>query len=68
MTELDFLEKKIFCPKKLQNGTKMGQKQGFFEIYQITWSLIFTEFVLQWNFLFIAVFLRKSHIWENFCF
>ena len=37
----------------------------FFLIYWKVWSLTYTEFFLQWKF---AVFLRKSHIWEKFCF
>ena len=30
VTEPDFPEK-FFCPKNCENGTKMGQKQDFFE-------------------------------------
>ena len=31
------------------------------------WWLIFTEFVLQLSFLFLAVFKHKSYIWEESC-
>ena len=31
-TELDFLEKKIFGPKNWENGPKIDQKQGFFNV------------------------------------
>ena len=44
VTELDFLEKKKFCPKYSENGLKMGQKQGFSNLV-INFYRICSEFV-----------------------
>ena len=53
-----FSRKNIFCP---QNRLKTG----FFWIYWKILSTIFTEIVLWWKFILFAVFLHKSHIWQN---
>ena len=60
-----FFGKKFFCPKNWENGTKTGQKQGFLKLLK-NLSLIFIEFNQQWKFNLFALFLHKSHIWENF--
>ena len=61
-----FREKKIFCPKIGKKGPKWA-KTRVFSIYWKIWSLIFTEFDLEWKFILLAAFLHKSHTWENFC-
>ena len=67
VTELDFLGK-IFWLKNLGKWTKNWPRTGFFWIYWQIWSLIFTELVLLSKLILLAVFLQKSHVWENFCF
>ena len=57
MTEPDFPEI-FFCSQNWENGPKTWFF-GFIE------KLIFTEFALWWKFILFAVFLYKSHIWEN---
>ena len=66
LTELGFPEK-FFLPPKLEKLTKNGLKTGSFEFTKKMWSLIFTEFILQYSDVLFAVFLHKSHIWEKFC-
>ena len=65
------LRKNIFYSKNWKKIEKVDQnlaKNIVFFIYWKIWSLIFTEFVLQWKIVLFTVFLRKSHIWEHFCF
>ena len=52
-------------PEIRENGPKMAKSMVFW-IYWKIFSLIFSEFVLQWIFILFAVFLHKSRIWKNF--
>ena len=54
------------CFENWGNGPKMGQKQGSFNLLE---NLVI-NFYRIWSVMKIyifAVFLHKSHIWENFC-
>ena len=65
VTESSFLEK-FFSPQKLGKLTQNGPKTGIFQFigkfgHQFLLNLIYMKFII------FAVFLHKSHIWENFC-
>ena len=61
-----FSGKKIIVPK-IEKGPKMGQKQDFLNLLK---NLVINFYWIcsVMKTYVIAVFLHKSHIWENFCF
>ena len=61
MTELIFCFFK-FYPKNGENGPKIIGFLGFIEKFS---GLFFSEFGLWRKFILSAVFLHKSHTWEN---
>ena len=68
-------QKKYFYSQNLENGPKIGQKQGVLNLLKnviITFywicSIICSDIVLcVIKFILCAVFQQKTHIWKNFC-